>query len=76
MKGTTRAPAQPGERREQERLELEFDMLKQSLGLDDGLELRWLPAASRANLSGEVKGRTVFIYPLIGFGLAIIAYAL
>ena len=45
-----------------ERPQTRIRPLKCSLSFDDSLELRWLPAAGRANLSGEVKGRTVFVY--------------
>lgn len=62
MEGTISAEGLPCARAEQKGLELEFDQLKIALRLDNDLVLRWLPDSGRKDLSGEVKGRTVFIY--------------
>jgi len=62
VKEPLRAAAPSDEHPKQKDLELEFGSLKRTLRLDDGLRLRWMPAANGGGLSGEVRGNTVFIY--------------
>ena len=58
--GTTRSGSNDN-RVELDELERELQRLLQCLGLTEQLQVKWVPGG-KSDLSGEVIGRTVFVY--------------